>query len=71
MASTVSIPQYWVISIYFFLFPQIGMSLTEYAMPGRCNPGTPNILDTSVGNRLTWVVSMSTFFQVYHRDSSL
>ena len=59
MPSTVSLLSCRGILISFFLFTQILMDLTAYALPERCNSGTTHIFDTFVINRVPYGVSMA------------
>ena len=64
MPSTVSCRSLWGILIYLFLLLQILMAQPDYALSGRCHPGTKHIPEVSLRSHPLIVVSPATYFQV-------
>ena len=53
-----------------FVLSQFFTDQTSYALTGRFNPGTTHMCDYSVGGCVLNLVSLETYFQSYHPNSS-
>ena len=66
MPSTVFSQSCWCILIYLFLLSQIGMYQTAYDLLGIFHNDAKKIPDFSLRGHSLVVVSLATYFQVYH-----